>query len=113
MIISPRRMSTNTNTQCVAANSISFGPNIESLQEAFIPQMSPPWTNLAGLAIGASLYGVYFVLYVSSTYLLIQRSTGAHASPLYRSAIFVSGLFLFIAVTGVGVINIGSFQQVN
>ncbi|KAJ7722705.1 hypothetical protein B0H16DRAFT_1599973 [Mycena metata] len=62
--------------------------------------MSPPWTNLAGLVIGGSLYGVYFVLYILSAYLLIQRSSGAHASPVYRSTIFVSGLFLFVAVTG-------------
>ncbi|KAJ7155773.1 hypothetical protein C8R46DRAFT_433765 [Mycena filopes] len=62
--------------------------------------MSPPWTNLAGLAIGGPLYGVYFVLYILSTYLLIRRSSGAHASPVYRSTIFVSGLFLFVAVTG-------------
>ncbi|KAJ7022672.1 hypothetical protein C8F04DRAFT_1137404 [Mycena alexandri] len=62
--------------------------------------MSPPWTNLAGLAIGGPLYGVYFVLYILSTYLLLQRSSGTHASPVYRSTIFVSGLFLFVAVTG-------------
>ncbi|KAJ6496182.1 hypothetical protein C8R45DRAFT_1072452 [Mycena sanguinolenta] len=62
--------------------------------------MSPPWTNLAGLAIGGPLYGIYFVLYISSTYLLLQRTLGAHASPLYRSAIFLSGLVLFVAVTG-------------
>ncbi|KAF8198756.1 hypothetical protein K438DRAFT_1966719 [Mycena galopus ATCC 62051] len=62
--------------------------------------MSPPWTNLAGLAIGGPLYGIYFVLYISSTYLLIQRSTGAHAGAVYRSAIFVSGVVLFLAITG-------------
>ncbi|KAJ6537814.1 hypothetical protein B0H19DRAFT_1078934 [Mycena capillaripes] len=63
--------------------------------------MSPLWTNLAGLAIDGFLYGVYFVLYISSTFLLIQRATGAHASPFFRSTIFVTGLILFVAVTGV------------
>ncbi|KAK7049110.1 hypothetical protein R3P38DRAFT_2504998 [Favolaschia claudopus] len=61
--------------------------------------MSPPWANLAGMAIGGPLYGVYFVLYVSSTYLLVRRSAGAHAGPLYRSVIFIAGLVLFLAVT--------------
>jgi hypothetical protein len=41
------------------------------------------------------------MLYISSTFLLGKRSTGAHAGPLYRPAIFVSGLVLFIAVTAV------------
>jgi hypothetical protein len=63
--------------------------------------MSPPWTNLAGLAVGGPLYGIYLMLYILSTYLLVKRSTGAPSAPLYRSAIFVSGLVLFIAVTGV------------
>ncbi|KAK7038429.1 hypothetical protein R3P38DRAFT_3350461 [Favolaschia claudopus] len=61
--------------------------------------MSPPWANLAGMAIGGPLYGVYFVLYVSSTYVLVRRSAGAHAGPLYRSVIFITGLVLFVAVT--------------
>ncbi|KAJ7364666.1 hypothetical protein DFH08DRAFT_950231 [Mycena albidolilacea] len=62
--------------------------------------MSPPWTNLAGLAVGGPLYGIYLMLYILSTFLLVKRSTGAPSAPLYRSAIFVSGLVLFIAVTG-------------
>ncbi|KAJ6561172.1 hypothetical protein DFH09DRAFT_504453 [Mycena vulgaris] len=62
--------------------------------------MSPPWANLAGLAIGGFFYGVYFALYVTSTYLLIRRSNGAHGSPLYRSTVFISGLILFVTVTG-------------
>ncbi|KAJ7898641.1 hypothetical protein B0H14DRAFT_3124371 [Mycena olivaceomarginata] len=40
------------------------------------------------------------MLYILSTFLLVKRSTGAPSAPLYRSAIFVSGLVLFIAVTG-------------
>ncbi|KAJ7473142.1 hypothetical protein B0H11DRAFT_2236679 [Mycena galericulata] len=62
--------------------------------------MSPPWTNLAGLAIGATLYGVYFVLYLTSTYLLVRRSGGSHSGPAYRSTVFITGLILFLAVTG-------------
>ncbi|KAJ7446315.1 hypothetical protein FB451DRAFT_1412343 [Mycena latifolia] len=62
--------------------------------------MSPPWTNLAGLSIGASLYGIYFLLYVTSTYVLVRRQSRAHIGPLYKSAVFISGVVLFICVTG-------------
>ncbi|KAJ6610153.1 hypothetical protein B0H10DRAFT_2438170 [Mycena sp. CBHHK59/15] len=62
--------------------------------------MSPPWTNLASLAIGGPLYGLYFVLYLTSTLVLVTRSNGAHNGPLYRSTVFISGLVLFVAVTG-------------
>ncbi|KAJ7758945.1 hypothetical protein DFH07DRAFT_817753 [Mycena maculata] len=62
--------------------------------------MSPPWANLAGLAIGGLFYGMYLVLYLTSTYLLFRRSSGAHAGPVYRSIVFISGLILFVAVTG-------------
>ncbi|KAJ6554845.1 hypothetical protein B0H19DRAFT_1235968 [Mycena capillaripes] len=62
--------------------------------------MSPPWTNLASLAIGGPLYGLYLVLYLTSTSVLVQRSNASHTGPLYRSTVFISGLILFIAVTG-------------
>ncbi|KAJ7639983.1 hypothetical protein DFH06DRAFT_1478017 [Mycena polygramma] len=62
--------------------------------------MSPPWTNLASLAIGGPLYGLYFVLYFTSTSVLVDRSKASHTGPLYRSTVFISGLILFIAVTG-------------
>ncbi|KAJ7114843.1 hypothetical protein C8R44DRAFT_984217 [Mycena epipterygia] len=61
--------------------------------------MSPPWTNLASLAIGGPLYGVYFVLYLTSTLVLVKRSSGARNGRFYRSTVFISGLILFIAVT--------------
>ncbi|KAJ7253913.1 hypothetical protein C8J57DRAFT_1347887 [Mycena rebaudengoi] len=62
--------------------------------------MSPPWTNLASLAIGGPLYGLYVVLYLSSTSMLMKRSSRAHTGPLYRSTVFISGLILFVTVTG-------------
>jgi hypothetical protein len=64
--------------------------------------MSPPWTNLASLAIGGPLYGLYLVLYLTSTSVLVHRSNASHTGPLYRSTVFISGLILFVAVTGVG-----------
>jgi cytochrome c oxidase assembly factor CtaG len=63
--------------------------------------MSPPWTNLASLAIGGPLYGLYVVLYLTSTTILVRRSNRAHTGPLYRSTVFITGLILFVAVTGV------------
>ncbi|KAJ7198297.1 hypothetical protein GGX14DRAFT_545318 [Mycena pura] len=62
--------------------------------------MSPPWTNLASLAIGGPLYGLYLVLYLTSTSVLVHRSNASHTGPLYRSTVFISGLILFVAVTG-------------
>ncbi|KAJ7772234.1 hypothetical protein B0H16DRAFT_1512743 [Mycena metata] len=60
---------------------------------------SPPWVNLAGLAVGGPLYGIYFSLHVASTVLVLRRSEGPRAVPLYRSVIFVLGWLLFMSVT--------------
>ncbi|KAJ6493195.1 hypothetical protein C8R45DRAFT_1136213 [Mycena sanguinolenta] len=65
-----------------------------------MPSISPPWVNLASLAIGGFFYGLYFLLYVASTYLIVQRSKGTRTTALYRSAIFVLGVLLFISITG-------------
>ncbi|KAJ7122149.1 hypothetical protein C8R44DRAFT_876463 [Mycena epipterygia] len=73
--------------------------------------MSLSSTNLAGMAVAIFFYGIYFNLFLISTYLLARRSKSGDASPLYRSAMFVLGCALFLAVTGnCVVITIRVFQ---
>lgn len=57
--------------------------------------------NLAGMAVAIFLYGIYFNLFLTSTYLLVGRSKVANSNPLYKSVMFVLGCALFVVVTGV------------
>ncbi|KAJ7122168.1 hypothetical protein C8R44DRAFT_981411 [Mycena epipterygia] len=62
--------------------------------------MSLSSMDLAGMAVAIFFYGIYFNLFLISTYLLARRSKSRNACPLYRSAMFVLGCALFLAVTG-------------
>jgi cytochrome c oxidase assembly factor CtaG len=67
--------------------------------------MSPPLMNLFGLVVETLLHGIYFVLFPTSTYLLVARYKSSRASwkyvPLLCSMVFLSGFCLFAAVSGV------------
>ncbi|KAJ7758818.1 hypothetical protein DFH07DRAFT_940227 [Mycena maculata] len=62
--------------------------------------------NLATLAIGSFLYGMYTVLSPISMYLLLQRHTVTNPSrktaSVLRSVVFLSAIVLFLVVTGNG-----------
>ncbi|KAJ7106508.1 hypothetical protein C8R44DRAFT_805438, partial [Mycena epipterygia] len=62
--------------------------------------MSPPSMYLAGTVIAGFFYGIYFNLFLTSTYLIVRRSQVANACPLYKSMAFLLGCALFLAVTG-------------
>ncbi|KAJ7616070.1 hypothetical protein FB45DRAFT_935232 [Roridomyces roridus] len=53
--------------------------------------------NLAGLALSTFFYGIYFVLFFISMYLLMRRSQTGES--IYRTAVFNSALLLFILIT--------------
>ncbi|KAJ7681635.1 hypothetical protein B0H17DRAFT_835820, partial [Mycena rosella] len=63
--------------------------------------------NLATLAIASLFYGIYFVLFFVSMYLLMRRSKRKRAyhspsrkeAPAFRSMVFLSAVFLFLVVT--------------
>ncbi|KAJ7747169.1 hypothetical protein DFH07DRAFT_1037321 [Mycena maculata] len=56
--------------------------------------------DLVANVIGTLFYGMYFIIFVISMYLLFEsaRGTGKYL-PLFRSAVFISGGALFIAIT--------------
>jgi hypothetical protein len=66
-------------------------------------QPSLPLVNLAGLVMSTLFYGMYFVIFCTSMYLLFARATAGQAKylPLLTSAVFLSGIALFICVTSV------------
>ncbi|KAJ6592800.1 hypothetical protein B0H19DRAFT_920467 [Mycena capillaripes] len=55
--------------------------------------------QLTNLTVGSFLYGAYLNLFLTSIYILVKHSRGAHASPLHHSTMFVLGCALFFAVT--------------
>ncbi|KAJ7447970.1 hypothetical protein FB451DRAFT_1533620 [Mycena latifolia] len=55
--------------------------------------------QLTELTVGSLLYGIYLNLFLTSIYILVKRSRDAHATPLYRSVMFVLGCVLFVTVT--------------
>jgi hypothetical protein len=60
---------------------------------------------LAGIIVGTLLYGIYFMLFLASVYLLLERKNGT--SPFASrswSIMFLSSCTLFLVVTGVGLI---------
>ncbi|KAJ7079462.1 hypothetical protein C8R44DRAFT_824775 [Mycena epipterygia] len=61
--------------------------------------MIPPSMSLAGTVLADFFYGIYFNLFLTSTYLLVRRSQ-ADGFPLYKSMAFLLGCALFLAVTG-------------
>ncbi|KAJ7794541.1 hypothetical protein B0H14DRAFT_3888694 [Mycena olivaceomarginata] len=60
--------------------------------------------NLATLAIGSFLYGMYDVLFAISMYLLLRRHTATNpsrkAASVLKSVVFLSAIVLFLVVTG-------------
>ncbi|KAJ7321012.1 hypothetical protein DFH08DRAFT_889786 [Mycena albidolilacea] len=60
--------------------------------------------NLATLAIGSFLYGMYYVLFAISMYLLLRRHTATNpsrkAASALKSVVFLSAIVLFLVVTG-------------
>ncbi|KAJ7157535.1 hypothetical protein C8R43DRAFT_1182675 [Mycena crocata] len=65
-----------------------------------------PAFDLLGMTVGGFLYGIYFTLFLTSTYLLFARKKAARTTPLCRSAIFVAGCILFITVTSVRLLSV-------
>ncbi|KAJ7144246.1 hypothetical protein C8R44DRAFT_725205 [Mycena epipterygia] len=59
--------------------------------------MSQASMSLVGMAVALFLYGIYFNLFLTSTYLFIKHSK--YGTPLYRSMIFLLGCALFLAAT--------------
>ncbi|KAF8168949.1 hypothetical protein K438DRAFT_1774468 [Mycena galopus ATCC 62051] len=71
-----------------------------------MPSPPTPIMELAALTVGSFLYGTYLNLFLTSMYILVKRSRGAHASPLHHSTMFVLGCTLFVAVTANWIIMI-------
>ncbi|KAJ7106518.1 hypothetical protein C8R44DRAFT_987224 [Mycena epipterygia] len=61
--------------------------------------MVTPSSILAGTVLASVFYGIYFNLFLTSTYLMVRRSQAANASPLYKSTAFLLGCSLFLVVT--------------
>ncbi|KAL6301742.1 hypothetical protein BKA93DRAFT_738277 [Sparassis latifolia] len=67
-------------------------------------------SNLAALCIGSFLYGILFVLFCASTYLMVERqhqlnSTGYLAArSLCKSPLFMAGIILFAANTAIWIL---------
>ncbi|KAJ7747171.1 hypothetical protein DFH07DRAFT_1037325 [Mycena maculata] len=56
--------------------------------------------NLVAIIVGTLFYGMYFIIFVISIYLLFESARGSGKyRPLFRSAVFMSGGALFIATT--------------
>ncbi|GBE88079.1 hypothetical protein SCP_1203080 [Sparassis crispa] len=72
--------------------------------------------NLATVSIESFFYGIFFVLFCSSTYLMVQRqrqlnSTGSSSKPIYKSPLFIAGLAMFTCVTAHWILTVyRSFQ---
>ncbi|KAJ7336132.1 hypothetical protein DFH08DRAFT_877933 [Mycena albidolilacea] len=64
-----------------------------------MPSPPTPIMQLTELTVGSLLYGTYLNLFLTSMYILVKRSRGAHTSPLHHSTMFVLGCTLFITVT--------------
>ncbi|KAJ7750702.1 hypothetical protein DFH07DRAFT_1062067 [Mycena maculata] len=66
-----------------------------------VAQPSLPLVGLVGLILGTLFYGMYFIIFVISMYLLFEsaRGSGKYRS-LFASVVFMSGWVLFIAITG-------------
>ncbi|KAJ7135781.1 hypothetical protein C8R44DRAFT_769003 [Mycena epipterygia] len=59
--------------------------------------MSQASMALVSMPVALFLYGIYFNLFLTSTYLFVKNSK--YGTPLYRSTIFVLGCGLFVVVT--------------
>ncbi|KAJ7864591.1 hypothetical protein B0H14DRAFT_2574307 [Mycena olivaceomarginata] len=64
-----------------------------------MPSPPTPIMQLTELTVGSLLYGTYLNLFLTSMYILVKRSRGAHTSPLHHSTMFVLGCTLFVTVT--------------
>ncbi|KAJ7366066.1 hypothetical protein DFH08DRAFT_833430 [Mycena albidolilacea] len=64
---------------------------------------SLPLANLASLVITTLLYGMYFIIFVISIYLMVMHANPGRGreklAPLFKSTVFVSGILLFITIT--------------
>ncbi|KAF8202648.1 hypothetical protein K438DRAFT_1965140 [Mycena galopus ATCC 62051] len=55
--------------------------------------------NLAGVILMTQFYGMYLILFISSTYLLFRHSKGQY-TVLMKSTMFISTIALFLSVSG-------------
>ncbi|TFY53901.1 hypothetical protein EVJ58_g9182 [Rhodofomes roseus] len=68
--------------------------------------------NLATVCIESFLYGIFFVLYASSTYLLVRqgraKAAAEHgsANSVYRAPMFIAAQIVFLTVTGHWVLTV-------
>ncbi|KAJ7747165.1 hypothetical protein DFH07DRAFT_1062778 [Mycena maculata] len=66
-----------------------------------------PLAKLVGIILETLFYGMYFIISVISMSLIFERTRGSGKYlPLFRSAVFISGGALFIAITGNWVANL-------
>ncbi|KAJ7219770.1 hypothetical protein C8J57DRAFT_1595707 [Mycena rebaudengoi] len=73
--------------------------------------MSAVTTIMVGMALGNFLYGIYFNLFATSTYLLVTRINKGKSFDIYRSMLFLSGTTLYLTVTANAVlITVRIFQ---
>ncbi|KAJ7088007.1 hypothetical protein B0H15DRAFT_842085 [Mycena belliarum] len=66
--------------------------------------------NMAGTVMATLFYGMYLVIFVTSLYLLFARAIGPPGAvkytPVLGSVVFISGITLFVTVTGSWVITV-------
>lgn len=83
--------------QCLGIASIDAQP---ARMDA--PQAGPglPLANLAALILQTLFYGMYFVIFNISMYLLFMKAKGSGKyTPVMKSVVFISGFALFFTVT--------------
>ncbi|KAJ7348610.1 hypothetical protein DFH08DRAFT_936498 [Mycena albidolilacea] len=75
-----------------------------------MPPPSLTSMNLASIILMSFFYGIYFVLFATSMYLLFRHVKGVPGSAAYavvmRSTLFISACALFIAITGFWVVTV-------
>ncbi|KAJ7144484.1 hypothetical protein C8R44DRAFT_760001 [Mycena epipterygia] len=73
-------------------------------------QPSLPLVNMAGVIISTLVYGMYFIIFTTSMYLVFARATRERGSsskyPVFGSVVFLSGCALWIAVTGAWIVTV-------
>lgn len=77
-----------------------------------VAQLIP--VNLATVCLEGFLYGLFFILYVTSTYLLVRQGQQRMAAEglrfrtnsVYRAPMFIAAHIIFLTVTGVSSFSI-------
>lgn len=72
-----------------------------------VQELSIVSVNLATVPMESFLYGIFTVLFVASTWLLLQRdrdqrNAGVSSRPIWRTPMFLAAVFMYLMLTGVG-----------